>query len=82
MEQIGIAIFGVAAIFFVGMKTREWRRWGYACGLCSQPFWFYTTWKHEQWGIFALAVFYTISWLVGFYNHWIAKSEEDECQKQ
>lgn len=82
MEQIGIAVFGVAAIFFVGRKELKWRRWGYVCGLCSQPFWFYTTYVHKQWGIFALAFFYAIAWIVGFYNHWIVKPKEDQCQKE
>ena len=37
----------------------------------SQPFWYYTTWVNEQWGIFILSGFYTYAWLTGIYFHWI-----------
>jgi len=70
MEQIGIAIFGAAAIWLVGRKE-HWRRWGYICGMCSQPFWYWTTAKNGQWAIFALSLFYTYSWAQGVWNYWI-----------
>lgn len=69
IAQIGIALFGVTAIYLVGLKGPI-RKWGFVCGLCSQPFWFWTTYTHEQWGIFALSLFYTYSWANGLRNHW------------
>lgn len=68
IEQFGIAIFGPLAIWLVG-RPEEWRKWGYLCGICSQPFWFYTTIKNEQWGILVLSIFYTYSWMQGIWNY-------------
>lgn len=71
--QIGILIFGCSAVWFVGRKER-WKRWGYILGLCSQPFWFWTTITHEQYGIALLSLWYTYSWGQGIYNYWIRGS--------
>lgn len=69
--QSGIVFFGATAIFLVGLKeNNKWQRWGYVCGLCAQPFWYYTTWKAEQYGIFGMSVFYSYSWFNGFKNRW------------
>lgn len=77
MSQIGIVVFGALAIFLVGLKDdNKWRRWGYVSGLCAQPFWFYTTWHAEQYGIFAMSFFYCYSWLNGFDNHFNWKGED------
>ena len=45
----------------------------YAClfGIAGQPFWFYSAFVAEQWGIFALCFFYTYSWLLGVKNNWL-----------
>jgi len=68
--QIWIGVLGSSAIWLVG-SLGKWKRWGYIVGLCSQPAWFYTAIINEQWGIFALALFYTYSWLHGVYNYWL-----------
>jgi len=65
MEQIAIAIFGVTAVWLSQDARPTWRRWACLFGLCGQPFWFYTAWKHEQWGILILCFFYTYSWARG-----------------
>jgi hypothetical protein len=72
LPQIGIVLFGCSAIWLVGRKE-NWQRWGYVLGLCSQPFWFWTSWAHGQWGIFFLSLWYTYAWGQGFYNYWIRK---------
>ena len=69
LAQLGIMIFGGLAIWFVGRKER-WGRWGYVLGLLSQPFWFWTTIAHQQWGLVAITAFYTYSWAQGAWNHW------------
>lgn len=69
IAQAGIAVFGPVAIFLANSKTSRWRFWGGICGLCSQPFWFLTTWQNQQWAIFVLSVFYTISWGRGVWNN-------------
>ena len=72
ISQIGIALFGASAIWFVG-RTEKWKRWGYILGMCSQPFWIYTCFHNRQWGILILTIFYTYSWGQGIYNYWLKR---------
>lgn len=69
-EQIGIAVFGVAAIALSQDARESRRRWACIAGLCAQPFWFYTTAINGQWGIFALSFAYTWSWARGVRTYW------------
>lgn len=71
MEQIGIALLGVSAIWLSQDTRPAWRRWACICGLCAQPFWFFTAWTHDQWGILALCFLYGASWMRGVWNQWI-----------
>lgn len=71
MEQIAIAMTGVVAIFLSQSTKGDWRRWACVFGLVGQPFWFYATFKAEQWGIFALCFLYTFSWARGVWNFWL-----------
>ena len=40
-------------------------------GMLGQPFWFYASWKAEQWGIFAVSVLYALAWMKGLWVHWL-----------
>jgi hypothetical protein len=40
-------------------------------GLVGTPFWFWASWKAEQWGIFALSAIYGLARLRGLWVHWI-----------
>ena len=71
-EQFAIGLFGVAAIFLSQDRNESRRRYACMFGLMAQPFWFYTTWKAGQWGIFGLSFLYSASWVRGFWHHWIA----------
>lgn len=64
-EQIFILILGSLAIFLIAIKNK----WGFVVGLLSQPFWVYSAYKNEQWGIFILSIVYIINWSIGIYNH-------------
>lgn len=68
--QVGIALFGCTAIWFVG-RPESWRRWGYMFGLCAQPFWFYMSIKESKWGLLALSCLYAYSWAQGVWFNWI-----------
>ena len=71
IEQIGIAICGVTAVW-LSQDTREhWRRFACIFGLAAQPFWFWTTWVNQQWGIMALCLFYGYGWWRGFRQFWL-----------
>jgi len=75
MEQIGIAIFGVIAIWLSQDKRNSYRKWACIFGLIGQPFWFYSSYIAEQWGIFTLCFFYTYAWFKGLHNNWIKKEQ-------
>jgi hypothetical protein len=71
-EQIFIFILGVSAIWLANDSDPAIRRWGCVLGLASQPFWFHTTFVHEQWGIFAASFVYAYSWWRGFRSQWLS----------
>jgi hypothetical protein len=73
IEQIGIAFFGVIAVWLSQDSRPQWCRWACIFGLCSQPFWFMAAWKAEQWGILALCFLYALSWLRGLRTHWLSR---------
>lgn len=72
MEQILIAFTGVVAIWLSQDKRENWRRYACLFGLAGQPFWFYSAYSTEQWGIFILSIFYTWAWFKGVIINWIA----------
>jgi len=80
VAQAGIAAFGCSAIWLVGHKKSNIRRWGYVTGLCAQPFWIYTAISNKQWGILLLSIWYGYAWGQGFYNYWIKPGEADVRQ--
>lgn len=73
IDQIGIAVLGVSAVGLSQAKSPKARRWAPIFGVLGQPFWFYTTFVAEQWGIFALTFLYTAAWGRGVYNGWFAR---------
>lgn len=75
IAQIGIMVFGCSAIWLIGRKE-SWSRWGFVMGLLSQPFWFWSAYQAEQWGIFLVCCWYLYSWVQGFYYHFLCQSGE------
>lgn len=71
MDQLGIALFGVAAIWLSQSKALSTQRYACIFGLIAQPFWFYATWRASQFGMFALCFLYTTAWFRGFWTHWV-----------
>lgn len=69
-DQIGIALFGLTAVYLSQDHRPSWRKWAPVLGIIGQPFWFYAAWKAGQWGIFGLCFLYTYSWGRGFWNQW------------
>lgn len=69
--QFFILFLSGSAIFLVNLPNVKWARWSFLPGMSSQPFWFYDSYQHQQWGIFLLSVWFLISWGMGFYTHWI-----------
>lgn len=73
MEQLFIALTGGVAIWLTQQKRSEWKKYACIFGIIGQPFWFYSAYVAEQWGILVLTFFYTYSWCVGLKNNWIKK---------
>jgi len=70
ISQVFIFVLSCLSIWFVG-RREKWMRWGYIFGFLSEPFWIYTTWEHQQYGILILSFFYCYAWGQGIYNYWI-----------
>ena len=70
MEQIGIALTGLVAIWLTQHPKAAYRRFACIFGLLGQPFWFYSAYMNAQWGIFVLCIFYTLAWARGVRTYW------------
>lgn len=66
--QAMILICSIGALVLFG--TKKYYKFGFIVGLCGQPFWFWTTWHAEQWGIFAGSIIYTCLHIKGMWTHW------------
>jgi len=71
LDQIGIALSGVIAVWLTQDQRQSWQRWACIFGILGQPFWFYAAWSAEQWGIFALCLLYSYAWARGLWTHWL-----------
>ena len=67
IEQIIIMVMSCGSIFLLSSKRLF--RWGFVVGLMGQPFWIHTALTHEQWGILAVSLWYTIAHVRGIRNH-------------
>ncbi len=74
IDQVAIAITGVVAIWLSQDKRENFRKYASIFGLAGQPFWFYSAFSAEQWGILLLTFFYTAAWFKGLKNHWFKPS--------
>jgi len=65
--------FASQSAIFIGpmgaMLLGSGSRWGFVVGLMTQPFWFYTSFRHRQWGIFIASIFYAFGWAMGVYRN-------------
>ena len=75
MEQLFIAVTGVVAIWLTQQSKNNLKKYACLFGIAGQPFWFYSAFTTEQWGIFALCFFYSYSWGLGVYNQWLKVSK-------
>lgn len=69
MNQYGIAVFGLTALWLTFHRHPLCRKWSPIVGLCGQPFWLMGTWG--QWGMFALSCAYTFVYICGAFNQWV-----------
>lgn len=50
--------------------SKKYYRWSFIVGLLSQPFWIYSTWQAQQWGMFFVSLWFTMNFIRGIRNHW------------
>lgn len=67
---------GLAILFTQQNKYYILKKYAPILGLIGQPFWFYTSYTNEQWGIFILSFFYSYAWYIGIKNYWLRKENE------
>lgn len=72
LGQVALTILSSLAIWIAQDDRRHVRRWGAVFGLISQPFWFYTAFQTQAWGIFIMTVVYSLSWGRGVWQGWCA----------
>lgn len=76
ITQIIIAFTGMIAIWLTQQDNDDWKKYACLFGIVGQPFWFYSAYTSEQWGILVLTFFYTYSWYIGINNNWIKYMNE------
>lgn len=59
MQMILLLLTGLSVWLITTHRTTT----GYAVGLLAQPFWLYVTWTAGQWGMFAVALWITYSYV-------------------
>ncbi len=71
IDQVVIGICGLSSVMLSQDHRPALRRYACLFGLIAQPFWFYSAWHAQQWGIMGLCFVYTWGWFKGFRNFWI-----------
>lgn len=64
----------ILSLLFPLMVARK-NKWAFVVGLLIQPFWFFTSYLHGQWGIFILTFFYSCTYVYGIYQ-WFFKTTQ------
>lgn len=63
-SQWWIGLFGSVGFFLISTRHPI----GFVFVLLTEPFWFISTYRARQWGMFFLTTLYTISCGIGIYN--------------
>ena len=63
-----ILLSGFISTFLFSFTTLNVIMWAFICNLLTEPFWFITTLKNKQYGMFILCVWATIMYIVGLIN--------------
>ena len=74
ISQFALFFLSVSAIILVARKNK----WGFVLGLSSQPFWLYTSYANDQWGIFLNSIVFTGTWIYGIYRWFFAEKGVDK----
>ena len=75
IEQIVIGFTGAFAAY-LSQTDGEYSKYACLFGIAGQPFWFYSAYQAEQWGIFVLCFFYAFAWAQGIKTYWLTPKGE------
>lgn len=78
VPQIAIMLTGVTAIALSQSASANARRYACLFGLVGQPFWFWSAYEAQQWGILAMCCLYTLAWTKGVRTHWFKAARDGE----
>lgn len=73
LSQVAIGLLGVASVMLVTSKDESLRRIAAPIALMAEPFWFYTAYVNDQWGILLLTLIYTVRWGQVFIRDWVRR---------
>jgi hypothetical protein len=76
IEQFFIAATELVAMYLMQSNKYTDRKYSSIFGLLGQPFWFYASFTHQQWGSFIIGFFFTALWLKNFHSYWINPKPE------
>ena len=88
LMQAAIACTGLIALVLLTRRPQltRWRgklvarrpayaRWGHVIGLAGQPFWLLSAASHQQWGMFAVSLVYTLVFAEGIYVEFFRRED-------
>lgn len=70
LTQLGLASFGLIALWLAMGESSRGKRWAPVIGLCAQPFWLIFAMEARAWGMLVLAAAYTLVYLRGAWRQW------------
>ena len=70
--QIGLAAFGLSAMWMATGRNPRTRKWAPIVGLCGQPFWLVFTYQTAAWGLMVLSLVYSAVYVRGVIVLWRA----------
>lgn len=68
--QLLLALLGVGSAVLIAVKNKYW----IVASLLSQPLWFASAWRADQWGMLLLCLVYTSTTLYAIKPWWIDKN--------
>jgi hypothetical protein len=72
ISQICIAIIELIAVYL--MQHDKYSKYASFFGISAQPFWFYSSYTNNQFGMVFICFLFTLLWIKNFKDHWIDKN--------
>ena len=75
MVQIIIAVMGIITVTIFNIGSIKIIKYGSLSSLITQPFWIYSTYTNQQYGMFLLSLYYTVMAGIGVYRGFFKSKE-------